>query len=167
MKLPPLPLPQRHVERGGVFVPAYSTDQMRAYAAATAAAARERCAAQLARLGHHELAHCLRTYPVLPDDSGDTPLIVERFGENSAWPGNYRELDVDLAWCAWSAAMAATRERCAQIALDAPMVDPPLDDDPPEVDTALKSMAVSIAARIRGLEPLPRHGVQTGLDFGA
>jgi hypothetical protein len=40
---------------------------------------------------------------------------VERFGENSAWPGNYRELDVDLAWCAWSAAMATTRERCAQI----------------------------------------------------
>lgn len=40
---------------------------------------------------------------------------VERFGEGSAWPGNYRELDVDLAWCAWSAAMAATRERCAQI----------------------------------------------------
>lgn len=40
---------------------------------------------------------------------------VERFGENSAWPGNYRELDVDLAWCAWSAAMATTRDRCAQI----------------------------------------------------
>lgn len=40
---------------------------------------------------------------------------VERFGENSAWPGNYREIDVDLAWCAWSAAVAATRERCAQI----------------------------------------------------
>lgn len=40
---------------------------------------------------------------------------VKRFGEGSAWPGNYRELDVDLAWCAWSAAMAATRERCAQI----------------------------------------------------
>jgi hypothetical protein len=31
---------------------------------------------------------------------------VERFGENSAWPGNYRELDVDLAWQAWSDAMA-------------------------------------------------------------
>ena len=40
---------------------------------------------------------------------------VERFGEGSAWPGNYRELDVDLAWCAWSAAMAATRERCAKL----------------------------------------------------
>lgn len=39
---------------------------------------------------------------------------VERFGENSAWPGNYRELDVDLAWCAWSAAMATARERCAK-----------------------------------------------------
>ena len=25
---------------------------------------------------------------------------VERFGDGSAWPGNYRELDVDLAWCA-------------------------------------------------------------------
>ena len=41
---------------------------------------------------------------------------VERFGEHSAWPGNYRELDVDLAWCAWSEAMATTRERCASIA---------------------------------------------------
>lgn len=40
---------------------------------------------------------------------------VERFGDGSAWPGNYRELDVDLAWYAWSAAMAATRERCAKI----------------------------------------------------
>lgn len=40
---------------------------------------------------------------------------VERFGENSAWPGNYRELDVDLAWQAWSAAMALTRQRCVQI----------------------------------------------------
>lgn len=40
---------------------------------------------------------------------------VERLGDGSAWPGNYRELDVDLAWCAWSAAMATTRERCAQI----------------------------------------------------
>ena len=41
---------------------------------------------------------------------------VQRFGENSAWPGNYRELDVDLAWCAWSAAIATTRKRCASIA---------------------------------------------------
>lgn len=40
---------------------------------------------------------------------------VERFGEGSAWPGNYRELDVDLAWCAWSAAVALTRERCAAL----------------------------------------------------
>jgi hypothetical protein len=62
---------------------------------------------------------------------------------------------------------AAERERCVQIALDAPMVEPPLDDDPPEVDTALRSMAVSIAARIRGLEPLPRHGEQTALDLKA
>lgn len=36
---------------------------------------------------------------------------VERFGDGSAWPGNYRELDVDLAWCAWSAAISLTRER--------------------------------------------------------
>ena len=41
---------------------------------------------------------------------------VERFGDNSAWPGNYRDLDVDLAWLAWSAAMSLTRERCASIA---------------------------------------------------
>jgi len=44
---------------------------------------------------------------------------VERFGDGSAWPGNYRELDVDLAWCAWSAAIGLTRERtkerCAKL----------------------------------------------------
>lgn len=40
---------------------------------------------------------------------------VERFGENSAWPGNYRDIDVDLAWQAWSAAMALARQRCVQI----------------------------------------------------
>ncbi len=36
---------------------------------------------------------------------------VERFGERSAWPGNYRKLDVDLAWRAWSAATATERAR--------------------------------------------------------
>jgi hypothetical protein len=40
---------------------------------------------------------------------------VERFGDNSAWPGNYRELDVDLAWQAWAAATALARQRCVQI----------------------------------------------------
>jgi hypothetical protein len=40
---------------------------------------------------------------------------VERFGENSAWPGNYRELDIDLAWQAWSAAMALARQRVRQL----------------------------------------------------
>lgn len=43
---------------------------------------------------------------------------VERFGDGSAWPGSYREIDVDLAWLAWIAAVAATRaderERCAK-----------------------------------------------------
>jgi hypothetical protein len=40
---------------------------------------------------------------------------VERFGEHSAWPGNYREIDVDLAWQAWSAAVVLTRDRCAKL----------------------------------------------------
>lgn len=40
---------------------------------------------------------------------------IERFGEGSAWPGNYRDIDVDLAWNAWLDAMTMTRERCACI----------------------------------------------------
>lgn len=40
---------------------------------------------------------------------------VERFGEGSAWPGNYRDIDVDLAWNAWLDAMTLARERCASI----------------------------------------------------
>jgi len=94
---------------------------------------------------------------------GPLPLWRDDAGR-SWWGADELTGEALLAWR--DAAVAAERERCVQIALDAPMVEPPLDDDPPEVDTALKSMAVSIAARIRGLEPLPRHGVQTGLDFG-
>jgi len=41
---------------------------------------------------------------------------IERFGEGSAWPGNYRDIDVDLAWNAWIDAVTMTRERCASIA---------------------------------------------------
>lgn len=26
---------------------------------------------------------------------------VARFPEGSAWPGNYVEIDIDFAWCAW------------------------------------------------------------------
>jgi heme-degrading monooxygenase HmoA len=26
---------------------------------------------------------------------------VARFSESSGWPGNYVEIDIDLAWCAW------------------------------------------------------------------
>jgi hypothetical protein len=26
---------------------------------------------------------------------------VARFPEGSAWTGNYLEIDIDLAWCAW------------------------------------------------------------------
>ena len=40
---------------------------------------------------------------------------VTRFPEGSAWPGNYRAVSVDLAWCAWQAATAAERERCAKV----------------------------------------------------
>lgn len=36
---------------------------------------------------------------------------IERMGEESAWPGSYRPLDVDLAWHAYSAGVAAERER--------------------------------------------------------
>ena len=66
---------------------------------------------------------------------------VERFGENSAWPGNYRELDVDLAWCAWSAAMSITRERCARIA------ETPVSVEQDDITMAAKDR---IAAAIRG-----------------
>lgn len=69
---------------------------------------------------------------------------VERFGESSAWPGNYRELDVDLAWCAWSAAMATTRERCAQI-LERIASEPPVNGN--ELAQARVLMA---AAAVRG-----------------
>ena len=40
---------------------------------------------------------------------------VTRFPEGSAWPGNYRAANVDLAWFAWQAATAAERERCAKV----------------------------------------------------
>lgn len=69
---------------------------------------------------------------------------VERFGEGSAWPGNYRDLDVDLAWCAWSAAMATTRERCAQI-LERIANDPPVNGN--ELAQARVLLA---AAQLRG-----------------
>jgi transcriptional regulator of acetoin/glycerol metabolism len=69
---------------------------------------------------------------------------VERFGDGSAWPGNYRELDVDLAWCAWSAAMATTRERCAQI-LEHIASEPPVNGN--ELAQARVLMA---AAAVRG-----------------
>jgi hypothetical protein len=50
---------------------------------------------------------------------------IERFGESSAWPGNYRDIDVDLAWNAWIDAVTMTRERCAQVCdeLQAEMTD--------------------------------------------
>ena len=40
---------------------------------------------------------------------------VERLGDDSAWPGSYVDLAVDLAWLAYSEATAAERERCAEI----------------------------------------------------
>lgn len=69
---------------------------------------------------------------------------VERFGDGSAWPGNYRELDVDLAWCAWSAAMATTRDRCAQI-LERIANEPPVNGN--ELAQARVLLA---AAQLRG-----------------
>ena len=73
---------------------------------------------------------------------------VERFGDTSAWPGNYRELDVDLAWCAWSAAMATTRNRCAQI-LERIANEPPVNGN--ELAQARVLMA---ATAVRGAERL-------------
>lgn len=69
---------------------------------------------------------------------------VDRFDDGSAWPGSYRELDVDLAWCAWSAAMATTRERCAQI-LERIAHEPPVNGN--ELAQARVLMA---AAAVRG-----------------
>ena len=69
---------------------------------------------------------------------------VERFCEGSAWPGNYREIDVDLAWCAWSAAMATTRDRCAQI-LERIASEPPVNGN--ELAQARVLLA---AAQLRG-----------------
>jgi hypothetical protein len=69
---------------------------------------------------------------------------VERFGENSAWPGNYRELDVDLAWCAWLAAMATTRERCAQI-LERIANEPPVNGN-----TLAQARVLLAVAQLRG-----------------
>lgn len=69
---------------------------------------------------------------------------VERFGDGSAWPGNYRELDVDLAWCAWSAAMATTSDRCAQI-LERIANEPPVNGN--ELAQARVLLA---AAQLRG-----------------
>ncbi len=34
-------------------------------------------------------------------------MPIERFDDRSAWPGSYTELEVDLAWQAWKAALAA------------------------------------------------------------
>ncbi len=31
---------------------------------------------------------------------------TDRFGPDSAWPGNYCLINVDLAWCAWNARAA-------------------------------------------------------------
>ena len=42
-------------------------------------------------------------------------MPIERFDDRCAWPGSYTELEVDLAWQAWQAATAATRERCAKV----------------------------------------------------
>lgn len=69
---------------------------------------------------------------------------VERFGDGSAWPGSYCKLDVDLAWCAWSAAMATTRDRCAQM-LERIANEPPVNGN--ELAQARVLMAV---AAVRG-----------------
>ena len=64
---------------------------------------------------------------------------IERFGDGSAWPGNYRDIGVDLAWNAWIDAVTMTRERCAQVCEEV------------HADTGeCPEMALYCAARIRG-----------------
>ena len=41
---------------------------------------------------------------------------VERFGNDSAWPGSYADIDVDLAWCIWEAAVDKCIHVCKGVA---------------------------------------------------
>ena len=45
-------------------------------------------------------------------------MPIERFDDRSAWPGSYTELEVDLAWQAWQAAINAALERAAEVCVD-------------------------------------------------
>lgn len=64
---------------------------------------------------------------------------IERMTELSSWPGNYRGIEVQLAWEAWQAAVADEREACALIC------------DTHTVDDALVGVGISqsCAAMIR------------------
>lgn len=39
---------------------------------------------------------------------------IARQGENEAWPGNYRDYSVQLAWCAWEDSEKAERGACIE-----------------------------------------------------
>ena len=41
---------------------------------------------------------------------------VERFGDESAWPGNYVDLDVDLAWNAWQESASTYADKVSSTA---------------------------------------------------
>jgi hypothetical protein len=41
----------------------------------------------------------------------------------TAWPGNYRDIEVDLAWCMWQAALSHERARLLAVLPAAGTVD--------------------------------------------
>jgi len=49
---------------------------------------------------------------------------IARFSEESAWPGNYRDIAVDLAWCMWQAraVLAAQPKAEAEALVELPSV---------------------------------------------
>lgn len=63
----------------------------------------------------------------LPDDDADRGAFerwvsappfeysIERMTEKSAWPGSYRSIEVQLAWCAWREVHLDLRARLAEV----------------------------------------------------
>lgn len=43
---------------------------------------------------------------------------VETFGEQDAWPGNYWDYAVELAWCAWKACVVRARAEALEEAAE-------------------------------------------------
>ena len=51
------------------------------------------------------------------------PLRYPDDATKCAWPGSYRSLDIDLAWCAWQAALSAPRHEAPEVRLDGEELD--------------------------------------------